>query len=268
MAENIISLRGVGNRFGSHVVHTELDLDVRRGEILGLIGGSGAGKSVLLRSILWLRPPDDGEITVLGVPLRAATDAQWKAIRRRWGVLFQDGALYSSLTVSENIQVPLREFASLSPAMMRDIAAMKISLAGLRPGAADLYPSELSGGMRKRAGLARALALDPAILFLDEPTAGLDPLAAEAFDALLLSLRDALGFTVVMITHDLDSIHTVCDRVAVLAEKRIYAVGTIEELLQEDYPWIHEYFTGPRGRAAMKAGETGKKRPEDTLVRG
>lgn len=268
MAENIISLRGVGNRFGSHVVHTGLDLDVRRGEILALIGGSGAGKSVLLRSILWLRPPDEGEVTVLGVPLRTATAAQWKTIRRGWGVLFQDGALYSSLTVSENIQVALKEFAPLSPALLRDIAAMKIALVGLRPEAADLYPSELSGGMRKRAGLARALALDPAILFLDEPTAGLDPLAAAAFDALLLSLRDALGFTVVMITHDLDSIHTVCDRVAVLAEKRIYALGTIEELLRVDYPWIHEYFTGPRGRAAMRAGDAGGESPEDTFARG
>ena len=252
MTENVISLRGICNRFGSHVVHEHLDLDIRRGEILGLIGGSGTGKSVLLRSILWLRPPDNGDIAVLGVPLRDASAAQWRDIRRQWGVLFQDGALYSSLTVSENVQVPLKEFASLSPALMRDIAAMKIALAGLRPDAADLYPSELSGGMRKRAGLARALALDPAILFLDEPTAGLDPLGAEAFDALLLALRETLGLTVVMITHDLDSIHTVCDRVAVLAEKRIYAAGTVKELLHVDYPWIHEYFTGPRGRASLR----------------
>ena len=255
MAENIITLHGIGNRFGANVVHKGLDLAVRRGEILGLIGGSGSGKSVLLRSILWLRPPDEGTVKVLDVDLRQASDKEWRDIRRQWGILFQDGALYSSLTVSENVQVPLKEFTDLSPRLMRDIAAMKISLAGLKPEAADLYPSELSGGMRKRAGLARALALDPMLLFLDEPTAGLDPLGAEAFDELLLSLRDALGLTVVMITHDLDSIHGVCDRVAVLAEKRIYAVGTVQELLKVDYPWIKEYFLGPRGRAAMSVDE-------------
>jgi phospholipid/cholesterol/gamma-HCH transport system ATP-binding protein len=251
---DILTLRGVGNHFGARVVHKGLDLAVRRGEILALIGSSGAGKSVLLRSMLWLRPPDEGEVTILGVNLRGASDAQWKDIRRQWGVLFQDGALYSSLTVSENIQVPLKEFAALSPPLMRDIAAMKISLLGLPPESADLYPAELSGGMRKRAGLARALALDPPLLFLDEPTAGLDPPGAEAFDALLLSLREALGLTVVMITHDLDSLRTVCDRIAVLAEQRIYAVGAIEELLTLDYPWIHDYFSGPRGRAALHAG--------------
>ncbi len=254
-SEIIVSLRGVSNRFGSHVVHENLDLDIRRGEILGLIGGSGSGKSVLLRSILWLRPPDAGEVTVLGTPLRQADERAWREIRRRWGVLFQDGALFSSLTVTENIQVPLREFAALDKRTMNDIAALKIVLSGLPREAGALHPEELSGGMRKRAGLARALALDPAILFLDEPTAGLDPIGAGSFDELLLSLKEAMGLTVCMVTHDVDSLHTVCDRVAVLADKHIAAIGTIEELLQVDHPWIKEYFSGPRGRIAAACHE-------------
>ena len=249
--EIIVSLRGVCNRFGPNVIHENLDMDIRRGEVLGFIGGSGSGKSVLLRCILGLRPPQAGTISVLGVSLGEATDDAWRRVRRQWGVLFQDGALFSSLTVSENIQVPLREFTKMSPFMMAEIAAMKIRLVGLPEKAAGLYPSELSGGMRKRAGLARALALDPALLFLDEPTAGLDPLGAASFDELVLSLRETLGLTVCMVTHDLDSLYTICDRVAVLAEKRIYAVGTIDELLQVDLPWIHDYFMGPRGRAAF-----------------
>ncbi len=248
----IVSLRGVTNSFGATVIHENLDLDIRQGEVLGLIGGSGTGKSVLLRSILWLRPPQAGEITVMGVALNRASNAEWLHIRRRWGVLFQDGALFSSLTVRENIQVPLKEFTSLSPRLMDEIAALKIHMVGLPPRAGGLYPSELSGGMRKRAGLARALALDPALVFLDEPTAGLDPLGASAFDELVNSLRESMGLTVCMVTHDLDSIHTVCDRVAVLAEKRIYAIGTIAELLSNPYPWIQEYFLGPRGRAVTE----------------
>ena len=247
----LVTLRGISNHFGSNVVHKDLDFDIHEGEILALIGGSGSGKSVLLRSILWLRPPQAGEITVMGVTLSKATDSDWQNIRRQWGVLFQEGALFSSLTVRENIQVPLREFASLSPSLMDAIAAMKIDMVGLPARAGDLYPSELSGGMKKRAGLARALALDPALLFLDEPTAGLDPIGAADFDKLLRELRDNMGFTVCMVTHDLDSINTVCDRVAVLAEKRIYATGTVEELRKNDYPWIQEYFNGPRGRAAL-----------------
>jgi ABC-type transport system involved in resistance to organic solvents, ATPase component len=252
--EALVTLRGVSNWFGSNVVHQDLDLDVYEGEILALIGGSGAGKSVLLRSVLWLRPPQKGEITVMNIPLFTASDADWRTIRRQWGVLFQEGALFSSLTVRENIQAPLREFASLSRPLMDKIAAMKIDMVGLPARAGDLYPSELSGGMKKRAGLARALALDPALLFLDEPTAGLDPIGAAAFDNLLLELRDNLGFTVCMVTHDLDSIYTVCDRVAVLAEKRIYATGTVRELETNTYPWIQEYFNGPRGRAAQGHG--------------
>ncbi len=256
----IVSLRGVTNRFGATVIHENLDLDIRRGEVLGLIGGSGTGKSVLLRSILWLRPPQAGEITVMDVILNRANSREWRDIRRRWGVLFQDGALFSSLTVRENIEVPLKEFTNLSQRLMDEIAALKIHMVGLPPRAADLYPAELSGGMRKRAGLARALALDPDLVFLDEPTAGLDPLGAAAFDELVNSLRESMGLTVCMVTHDLDSIHTVCDRVAVLAEKRIYAVGSISELLANPYPWIQEYFLGPRGRAVTERpqGQKGK----------
>lgn len=248
--KTVVTLRHVTNAFGDNVVHKDLDLDIYRHEILALIGGSGAGKSVLLRSVLWLRPPDAGDITVMGVNLRQAKEADWKRIRRQWGVLFQDGALFSSLTVRENIEAPLKEFTSLSPRIMREIAAMKVDMVGLPQRAANLYPSELSGGMRKRAGLARALALDPALLFLDEPTAGLDPLGAADFDQLILTLRETLGFTVCMVTHDLDSIHTICDRVAVLAEKKIYATGSVAEMMQNPYPWIQEYFNGPRGRAA------------------
>ena len=251
--EAVVSLRGIRNAFGSAVIHDNLDLDIRRNEILGLIGGSGSGKSVLLRTILWLRSPQAGTVSVLGTKLDDASAEEWLRIRRQWGVLFQDGALFSSLTIAENIQAPLREFTTLSKRLMREVAAMKIHMVGLPPRAGNLYPSELSGGMRKRAGLARALALDPALLFLDEPTAGLDPLSAEAFDELLLNLRNSLGLTVCMITHDLDSLYALCDRVAVLAEKRIYAAGPIAELVQNPYPWIQQYFNGPRGRAGKHA---------------
>ena len=245
----VISLRGIRNAFGKNIIHDNLDFDIQRNEIVGLIGGSGSGKSVLLRTILWLRRPQAGTVSVMDVNLADASVEEWRHIRRQWGVLFQDGALFSSLTVAENVQAPLREFTSLSKRLMREVAAMKIDMVGLPPRAAELYPSELSGGMRKRAGLARALALDPALLFLDEPTAGLDPLGATAFDDLLLNLRESLGLTVCMVTHDLDSLYAICDRVAVLAEKRIYTAGTIAELERNPYPWIQEYFNGPRGRA-------------------
>lgn len=256
-ANPVVSVRGLCNRFGSNVVHQDLDLDIDKGEILGLIGGSGAGKSVLLRSILWLRPPQAGSIRVNGINLNGASDEEWQRIRRSWGVLFQEGALFSSLTVRENIKAPLREFTTISPKLADEIVALKMDMVGLRRTAADLYPSELSGGMKKRAGLARALAMDPAMLFLDEPTAGLDPLGAADFDQLILSLRDSLGLTVCMITHDLDSIHTVCDRVAVLAEKVIYATGTVAEMVGNPYPWIQEYFNGPRGRAVQHSSGCG-----------
>ncbi|MDL2291131.1 ATP-binding cassette domain-containing protein [Desulfovibrio sp. OttesenSCG-928-F20] len=248
-----VSLKGITNRFGAQVVHEKLDLDIRKGEILGLIGGSGSGKSVLLRTIIGLNRQAEGSIHIMGSDMNQADEREKAAIRRQWGVLFQDGALFSSLNVGENVAFPLREFTNLSVAMQRDIARMKIRFVGLPTFAYDKFPGELSGGMRKRAGLARALAMDPAILLLDEPTAGLDPLGAAAFDALIRELRDTLDLTVLMVTHDVDSLYALCDRVAVLAEKRIYAVGRIEELRKVDYPWIKEYFSGPRGRAAAQS---------------
>lgn len=248
--ETAISLRNINNRFGPQVVHKNLNLDVRKGEILGLIGGSGSGKSVLLHTITGLNRQHSGEVVVMGVNLTRASDREWEEARKNWGVLFQDGALFSALTVMENVQAPLRQFARLSPKSLGEIGALKISMTGLPPEAAYKYPSELSGGMRKRAGLARALALDPAILLLDEPTAGLDPIGAAAFDQLVRTLSKSLGLTALLVTHDLDTLYAVCDRVAVLADKRIIAVGSIEELKQVQHPWIQEYFNGPRGRAA------------------
>ncbi len=250
MDDAIISLRGITNRFGSFAVHENLSLDIRRGEILGLIGGSGTGKSVLLRTIIGLNHQAAGEIIIDGMNMSTASPAEKARTRRKWGVLFQDGALFSSLTVGENSSFPLHEFTGLSKSFIEDVARMKVEMVGLPPSAFDKFPGELSGGMKKRAGLARALVMDPAILLLDEPTAGLDPLSAAAFDQLILTLRATLGLTVCLVTHDLDSLHAICDRVAVLAEKRIYAVDTIAGLLKVQYPWIQEYFTGPRGRAA------------------
>jgi phospholipid/cholesterol/gamma-HCH transport system ATP-binding protein len=235
------------------VVHDQLDLDVRKGEILGVVGGSGTGKSVLMRSIIGLQTPEQGEIKVFGENMIGREEDEAKNIRRRWGILFQAGALFSTLTVAENVEVPLREYFHLTPKLMDEIASYKIAIAGLPPDAGPKYPSELSGGMVKRAGLARALALDPELLFLDEPTAGLDPIAAQNFDELILSLRDKLDLTVFLITHDLDTLYAICDRVAVLADQKVVAVGTIEQLLALDHPWIQEYFNGPRGRAAAAA---------------
>ena len=247
----IISVRGLKNAFGEQVVHENLDLDVRRGEVMGVVGGSGTGKSVLMRSIIGLQVPVAGEITVFGEPMVGRADEEATRVRRRWGVLFQGGALFSTLTVAENVQVPLREFYGHIPRdLMDEIAGYKIVMSGLPHDAGTKYPSELSGGMRKRAGLARALSLDPELLFLDEPTAGLDPIGAAAFDELTLGLQKRLGLTVFLITHDLDSLYAICDRVAVLADKRVIAVGTIDELLALDHPWIQQYFRGPRGRAA------------------
>jgi phospholipid/cholesterol/gamma-HCH transport system ATP-binding protein len=253
-AEAVISIRGLVNRFGDQTVHDGLDLDVRRGEILGVVGGSGTGKSVLMRSIIGLQTPAAGEITVFGEPMlgRDEDDPEQLAIRRRWGVLFQGGALFSTLTVSENVQVPIREYYPDLPADLRnEIAAYKIMMTGLGANAGPKFPSELSGGMKKRAGLARALALDPDLLFLDEPTAGLDPIGAAAFDEQTRGLQETLGLTIFLITHDLDTLHAICDRVAVLADRKVIAVGTIAELLALDHPWIQEYFNGPRGRVAM-----------------
>jgi phospholipid/cholesterol/gamma-HCH transport system ATP-binding protein len=249
-----IRVRGLTNRFGSQVVHDGLDLDVRRGEILGVVGGSGTGKSVLMRSILGLRAPDEGRIEVLGVDARSGDLADRLHIERNTGVLFQDGALFSSLTVGENVQVPLKEHHRELPDRWHyELALLKVKLAGLPADAINKLPSQLSGGMRKRAGLARALALDPPLLFLDEPTAGLDPIGAAAFDRLIKTLQEALGLTVFLITHDLDTLYAICDRVAVLADRRVVANAPLHEIEQLDHPWIQEYFHGPRARAARAA---------------
>ncbi len=249
-----IVVEGLTNAFGSHVIHEDLSLTVRRGEIIGVVGGSGTGKSVLMRSIIGLQAPSVGHIEVLGQTMQIGQYGEDVDIRSRWGVLFQGGALFSTLTVAENVEVPLREFyPEIGDELRHEIARYKVMLSGLPPEAAAKYPSELSGGMRKRAGLARALALDPELLFLDEPTAGLDPIGAAAFDHLTKELQSTLGLTVFLITHDLDTLHEICDRVAVIADKRVIAVGTIPELLALDHPWIQEYFNGPRGRAAEAA---------------
>ncbi|MCB2057665.1 MAG: ATP-binding cassette domain-containing protein [Novosphingobium sp.] len=247
------------NAFGEHVIHEGLSLKVRRGEIIGVVGGSGAGKSVLMRSIIGLQQPRAGSIKVFGQEMTHGLPHGDIDVRSRWGVLFQGGALFSTLTVAENVEVPLRKFyPEIGDALRREIARYKVMLSGLPAEAADKFPSELSGGMKKRAGLARALALDPELLFLDEPTAGLDPIGAAAFDALTGELQDTLGLTVFLITHDLDTLHEICDRVAVIADKRVIAVGTIPELLTIDHPWIQEYFNGPRGRAAEAASHRAK----------
>jgi len=255
-ADPIISVRGLKTAFGEQVVHEGLDLDVRTGEILGVVGGSGTGKSVLMRAIIGLQTPVAGEITVFGEPMIGRDEEEAKNVRRRWGVLFQGSALFSTLTVAENVQVPIREyFPGIGQQLLDEIAAYKISMTGLPANAGNKYPSELSGGMKKRAGVARALALDPDLLFLDEPTAGLDPVGAAGFDELIGELRDALGLTVFLITHDLDTLYAICDRVAVLADRKVIAVGTIPELLALDHPWIQEYFKGPRGRVAAAVSE-------------
>lgn len=249
----IIQVRDLENSFGSHVVHEHLNLDLYSGEIVGVVGGSGTGKSVLLRSILGLRPPTSGQVTVFGQNLAQLNSDERSLVERRFGVLFQQGALFSSLTVIENIAVPLIEIMKMDRASAEDLARIKIALAGLPALAADKYPSELSGGMIKRAALARALALDPEVLFLDEPTAGLDPIGANEFDELILTLRDALGFTVFLVTHDLDTLYTICDRVAVLSQKRVIINDRIEVVEHFDDPWVQDYFQGPRGRAAQQA---------------
>lgn len=252
-----IVVEGLVNKFGDFAVHDGLDLTVRRGEILGVVGGSGTGKSVLMRSIIGLQRPSAGRIDVLGRTITELDLEQGIGVRRRWGVLFQGGALFSTLTVGENVEVPIKKYyPELRPELRAEIARYKVMLTGLPEDAVTKYPSELSGGMRKRAGLARALALDPELLFLDEPTAGLDPIGAAKFDRLTRELKETLGLTVFLITHDLDTLYEICDRVAVIAEKRIIAVGTIPELIETGHPWIEEYFTGPRGRAAHDAHDT------------
>jgi phospholipid/cholesterol/gamma-HCH transport system ATP-binding protein len=249
-AHPAIRVRDLKTQFGTQVIHEHLDLDVRTGEVLGVVGGSGTGKSVLMKEIIGLIRPAGGTIEVLGQDMESASPAERRAIQRRWGVMFQDGALFSSLTVAENIEVPLKEHTRLPRDLIDDIARVKVAMAGLPPDSCRKYPSELSGGMRKRAALARALAMDPEILFLDEPTAGLDPIGASAFDELIGELQASLKLTVFMVTHDLDSLHAICDRIAVLIDKHI-VVDTIEALMALSQPWIHDYFHGVRGRAAL-----------------
>ena len=245
-----VRVRGLVTRIGGRILHDHIDLDVLHGEILGVVGGSGTGKSVLLREIIGLQRPAEGSIEVLGQNIAKLTDDELVRLQIRWGVLFQDGALFSDQTVAQNVQVPLREHADLPQHLMDEIASVKLSMVGLPPDAAKDYPSELSGGMRKRAGLARALALDPELLFLDEPTAGLDPIAAAQFDELVRELQKSLRLTVFMVTHDIDTLRATTDRIAVLVDHKI-KVGTIASLTHDTHPWIHEYFAGVRGRAAL-----------------
>jgi len=251
--EAVVEVSDLTVRFGGATILSELDLKVYRGEVLGVVGGSGSGKSVLLRAILSLVPRQEGEIRLFGIPYDGASYAERRAIDRRIGVLFQNGALFSSLTVLENVKVPMREHLRLSDGLMNQLARLKIEIVGLPRDAADKYPSQLSGGMVKRAGLARALALDPEILFLDEPTSGLDPISAAEFDQLIMTLRDTLTLTVMMVTHDLDSLHTVCDRIACLAEGRILVQGPIEAMLAYDHPWVKSYFRGARALHRLQA---------------
>ncbi|MFZ3182559.1 MAG: ATP-binding cassette domain-containing protein [Pseudomonas sp.] len=259
--EAIVQVRGLTNSFGPQCVHENLDLDIYRGEILAVVGGSGTGKSVLLRSIVGLREPNAGSVQVFGETLQGLSSQRRGQLERRFGVLFQQGALFSSLTVRENIALPLIEHAGLTRASANQLAQLKIALAGLPAGAADKYPAQLSGGMIKRAALARALALDPDILFLDEPTAGLDPIGAAAFDQLILTLRDALGLSVFLVTHDLDTLYRITDRVAVLANKKVLVADTLQRVAATDDAWIRDYFHGPRGRAAEQAATRLQEQP-------
>jgi phospholipid/cholesterol/gamma-HCH transport system ATP-binding protein len=248
--EAVIRVRDLVVGFEDVTVLDRLSLDVLRGEILGFVGGSGAGKSVLMRTIIGLTPKRAGTIEVFGLDLGQATEKERRAIERRWGVLFQQGALFSSLTVRQNVQFPMREYLKLSNRLLDEIAMAKLEMVGLAPDVGDKFPSELSGGMTKRVALARALALDPEIVFLDEPTSGLDPIGAGAFDELIRTLQRTLGLTVFMVTHDLDSLHTVCDRIAVLADGGVVVNGPIATMLASEHPWVKEYFRGKRARAA------------------
>ena len=250
MGDNVIEMQQVTTRFGDHVVHSGIDLGVRRAEVFALVGGSGSGKSTLLREMILLQRPDAGSVRVLGCDLMDIDDARAMQLRQRWGVMFQHGGLFGSLTVMENVGLPLREHTTLDDALIDEIAAWKIEMTGLAPEVGAQYPSELSGGMLKRASLARALALDPELLFLDEPTAGLDPISAGGFDELVLSLRDLFGLTIVMVTHDLDLLWRVADRVAVLGSGVVQGVGSMAELSRMNNPAIRPYFDGSRGRAA------------------
>jgi phospholipid/cholesterol/gamma-HCH transport system ATP-binding protein len=252
MAEVVIRVRDLVVSFGHTVVLDHVDLDVYRGEILGFVGGSGAGKSVLMRTIIGLLPRQQGEISVFGVDLAKAGDQERRAIERRWGVLFQHGALFSSLTVRENLQFPIRESLHLPQRLLDELVVAKLEMVGLSADVRDKFPAELSGGMTKRVALARALALDPEVVFLDEPTSGLDPIGAGDFDSLIATLQRTLGLTVFMVTHDLDSLHTVCDRIAVLADGKVIAAGTMDTMLASEHPWLKAYFRGKRSRAGQQ----------------
>jgi phospholipid/cholesterol/gamma-HCH transport system ATP-binding protein len=256
-----IEVKGLVSRYGEHLIHDGLNLRARRGEVLGVVGGSGAGKTVLLNTLIGLKIPDGGTVKIFGQDLDLASNAKWDAIERSWGVLFQRGALFSNLTVKENVAAPMQEHTALPKRLISDLAELKIALVGLPPEAGALKPSELSGGMIKRAGLARALALDPQLLFLDEPTSGLDPISAGGFDELIADLSASLNLTVFMITHDLDSLYAICDRVAVIADKKVVATGTVAQLEKSNHPWIKEYFLGPRGRAAIRSPDPAGVQP-------
>jgi phospholipid/cholesterol/gamma-HCH transport system ATP-binding protein len=256
--EVVIAVRGLVVGFGEHIVLDHVDLDVYRGEILGFVGGSGAGKSVLMRTIIGLLPRREGSIRVFGVDLTQASDAERHAIEQRWGVLFQQGALFSSLTVRDNLQFPIREYLELSQRLLDELAVAKLEMVGLDASVLEKFPSELSGGMTKRVALARALALDPEIVFLDEPTSGLDPVGAGDFDELIATLQRTLGLTVFMVTHDLDSLHTVCDRIAVLADHKVIATGTMDTMLASEHPWLKAYFRGKRSRVGHPVEKTAR----------
>lgn len=251
MSETLaIRVRGLKTAYGAHIVHENLDMDVHQGEIVGVIGPSGSGKSVLLRAIVGLKTPEKGTVEIHGEDVTGLQGEAFRDIQTGWGIMFQDGALFSNLTVRENVMVPMREHTGLTKSFMQQLADQKIRMSGLATKDGDKYPSDLSGGMRKRAAMARALALDPPILFLDEPTAGLDPITAGAFDKLVRELQQALSLTVFLVTHDLDTLAATCDRIVVLGDKRVIAHGTLSELRDMDQPWLRDYFHGPRGRAA------------------
>lgn len=255
--EVVVAVRGLEVGFDDKLILDRLDLEIERGEILGVIGASGSGKSVLARTILGLLPKRSGTIEIFGRDVEALSAAERHLVEQRFGVMFQHGALFSSLTVAENIMFPMRESLHVSDSLMSEIAMLKLAMVGLPRGTADKYPWQLSGGMTKRAALARALALDPEILFLDEPTSGLDPIAADAFDQLLLTLRASLNLTVMMITHDLSSLHATCDRIAAIARGKVIAIGTLNDLLAHDDPWLQAYFAGERGRTIFADERSG-----------
>jgi phospholipid/cholesterol/gamma-HCH transport system ATP-binding protein len=252
--ETVIKVRDLAVGFGDRLVNDGLSLDVYRGEILGVVGASGTGKSVLMRTIVGLLEKKRGTIEIFGQSMDAVTLKKRQSIEKRWGILFQQGALFSSLTVKQNIQLPMREYLDLSDSMLDELAGLKIDMVGLKADAGDKFPSELSGGMIKRAALARALALDPEIVFLDEPTSGLDPIGAGDFDELIATLQKTLGLTVFMVTHDLDSLGTICDRIVALGEGKVLAAGTMDEMVKSTHPWLKAYFTGPRAHRTFGAG--------------